>query len=108
LERRERLHGDSYNNNIIYILPKDELYSGGGYSYWYMDGLNINGTLVDTLQPDNVTSKTTNPSSIFWTNSYNYAGAAGPAPAGATGLSCGPNPAPPAAPTRTRTIPFSS
>jgi len=54
-------HGDSYNNNIIYILPKDELYSGGGYSYWYMDGLNINGTLVDTLQPDNVTSKTTNP-----------------------------------------------
>jgi hypothetical protein len=31
-------HGDSYNNNIIYILPKDELYSGGGYSYWYVYG----------------------------------------------------------------------
>ena len=79
-------HGDSYNNNIIYILPKDELYSGGGYSYWYMDGLNINGTLVDTLQPDNVTSKTTNPSSIFWTNSYNYDWGSGACSGGCNGL----------------------
>jgi hypothetical protein len=65
-------HHDGYNNNVIYILPKDALYSGGGYSAWYIPGLNNNGTPVDTLQPDNVTDRADKPSSIFWTNSYNY------------------------------------
>ena len=78
--------GDGFNNNIIYILPKDELYAGGSYSYWYISGLNYNGTRVDTLEPDNVTSKTTNPSSIFWTNSFNYNWGNGVCSGGCNGL----------------------
>jgi hypothetical protein len=78
--------GDSFTNNVIFILPKDELYSGGAYSYWYFNGLNVGGTLVDTLQPDNVTSKTTNPSSVFWTNSYNYDWGSGACSGGCNGL----------------------
>ncbi len=78
--------GDGFSNNIIYILPKDELYTGGNYSYWYFSGLNYNGTKVDTLQPDNVTSKTTNPSSIFWTDSFNYNWGNGACSGGCNGL----------------------
>jgi hypothetical protein len=79
-------HGDGFTNNVIFILPKDELYAGGGYGYWYISGLNDNGTLVDTLQPNNVTSKTTNPSSIFWTNSFNYDWGGGACSKGCNGL----------------------
>jgi hypothetical protein len=64
--------GDSFTGNVIYILPKDALYSGGAYSYWYFTGLNDNGTLNDTFQPYNVTDRADKPSSIFWTNSFNY------------------------------------
>jgi hypothetical protein len=78
--------GDHFTNNIVYILPKDALYSGGAYSYWYFSGLNVGGTLVDTLQPDNVTAKTTNPSSIFWTNSFNYNWGGGICSSGCNGL----------------------
>jgi hypothetical protein len=78
--------GDHFANNIIYILPKDALYAGQAYNYWYISGLNFGGTLVDTLQPYNVTSKTTNPSSIFWTNSFNYDWGSGICSGGCNGL----------------------
>jgi len=77
---------DSYANNIIYILPKDALYSGGGYGYWWMAGLSDGGTLVDTLQPDNVTDRADKPSSIFWTNSFNYDWGNGACSGGCNGL----------------------
>lgn len=79
-------HGDGFTNNIIYIIPKDPLYKGAGYSYWYFSGLGVGGTLVDTLQPNNVTGKGTNPSSIFWTNSYNYDWGNGICSGGCNGL----------------------
>lgn len=79
-------HGDSYTGNSIFILPKDELYKGEGYSYWYFTGLEDGSTLVDTIQPYNVTSKTTNPSSIFWVNSFNYDWGGGICTSGCNGL----------------------
>jgi hypothetical protein len=78
--------GDSFTNNIIYILPKDALYSGGGYGYWYLSGMNSGGTLFDTLQPDNVTDRADKPSSIFWTNSLNYDWGNGICSGGCNGL----------------------
>ncbi|MGA8150726.1 MAG: hypothetical protein WB952_07235 [Terriglobales bacterium] len=78
--------GDGYTNNIIYILPKDALYSGGGYGYWYFTGLNSGGTLVDTLQPANVTDRADKPNSIFWTNSLNYKWGNGICSSGCNGL----------------------
>lgn len=78
--------GDGYTNNVIYILPKDALYSGAGYGYWWMSGLNSGGTLVDTLQPDNVTDRADKPSSIFWTNSFNYDWGNGICSGGCNGL----------------------
>ncbi|HEX8816621.1 MAG TPA: hypothetical protein VF753_14075 [Terriglobales bacterium] len=78
--------GDHYTGNVIFIIPKDALYSGGGYSYWYITGLEDNGTLLDTFQPYNVTAKTTNPSSIFWVNSFNYNWGGGICSGGCNGL----------------------
>jgi len=79
-------HGDSFTNNIIYIIPKDGLYSGSGYGYWWMAGLSDSATLVDTLQPENVTDRADKPSSIFWTNSFNYTWGSGICSSGCNGL----------------------
>ncbi|MFZ0761587.1 MAG: hypothetical protein WAM69_16695 [Candidatus Sulfotelmatobacter sp.] len=79
-------HGDSFNSNIVYFLPKDALYSGSGYSYWEFNGLNIGGTKVDTLQPDNVTDRADKPSAIFLVNSYNYDWGNGICSGGCNGL----------------------
>jgi len=78
--------GDGYTGNVIFILPKDALYSGGGYSYWWIGGLNDGGTLVDTFQPDNVTDRADKPSSVFWTNSFNYDWGNGICSGGCNGL----------------------
>jgi len=63
--------GSSYSGNYVFLWPKDALYSGSGYSWWYGANLRVNGTLVDTLSPYNVTDRADKPSSIFLTNSYN-------------------------------------
>jgi hypothetical protein len=79
-------HGDSYGGNSIFMIPKDALYKGAGYGYWYFTGLEDSGTLVDTIQPYNVTNKTTNPSSVFWVNSFNYDWGGGLCSTGCNGL----------------------
>ncbi|HEY6385989.1 MAG TPA: hypothetical protein VIX91_09930 [Candidatus Acidoferrum sp.] len=79
-------HGDGYTDNSIFMIPKDALYKGAGYGYWYFTGLEDGGTLVDTIQPYNVTSKTTNPSSVFWVNSFNYDWGSGICSGGCNGL----------------------
>jgi hypothetical protein len=79
-------HGDGYTDNIIFILPKDALYSGSGYSGWEFSGLNIGGTLVDTLSPNGVTDRADKPSSIFWTQSFNYDWGSGLCSGGCNGL----------------------
>ena len=78
--------GDGFSQDIIYILPKDALYSGGGYGYWYHSGMNSGGHNVDTLAAENVTDRADKPSSIFWTNSYNYNFGNGACSGGCNGL----------------------
>jgi hypothetical protein len=50
------------------------------------NGLNFGGTLVDTIQPFNVTDRADKPSSIFWINSYNYDWGSGYCSGGCNGL----------------------
>jgi len=79
-------HGDGFTNNIVYFLPKDALYSGSGYGYWEFNGFNVGGTLVDTLQPANVTDRADKPAAIFLVNSYNYDWGGGICSSGCNGL----------------------
>jgi hypothetical protein len=78
--------GDSFTGNAIFILPKDPIYSGGGYSGWVFSSLTLGGTLVDTLQPNGVTDRADKPSSIFWTHSFNYDWGGGACSGGCNGL----------------------
>jgi len=78
--------GDGFNESIVYIIPKDAVYSGNNYGYWYFIGQSAGGHNVDTLQPDNVTDRADKPSSIFWTNSYNYNFGSGVCSGGCNGL----------------------
>ena len=61
-----------FTSNGMFFIPKDAIYAGGGFGYWEFNGINVNGTVVDTLQPYNVTDRADKPSSIFLLNSYNY------------------------------------
>lgn len=63
--------GSGFSNNYMFVIPKDPLYSGSGYSFYWFSGFNVGGTLVDTLQPATVTDRADKPSSIFLVNSYN-------------------------------------
>ena len=62
----------SFTSNGVFFIPKDAIYAGAGFGYWEFNGINVNGTVVDTLQPYNVTDRADKPSSIFLVNSYNY------------------------------------
>jgi len=62
----------SFTSNGVFFIPKDAIYAGAGFGYWEFNGINVNGTVVDTLQPYNVTDRADKPSSIYLVNSYNY------------------------------------
>jgi hypothetical protein len=78
--------GSSFSSNVIFILPKDALYTGGGYSYWQFNGLKVSSTIVDTFQPINVTDRAEKPSSILFVNSFNYNWGGGICESGCNGL----------------------
>lgn len=57
--------------NYLFTFPKDRLYAGTGYYYWYQDGFTVNGTLIDTLSPANPQGQGDHPSAEFITNTFN-------------------------------------
>ncbi|HLW83580.1 MAG TPA: hypothetical protein VKR60_00115 [Candidatus Sulfotelmatobacter sp.] len=61
----------AFINNYLFTFPKDRLYAGTGYYYWYQAGFTVNGTLVDTLSPANPQGPGDHPSAELITNSFN-------------------------------------
>ena len=57
--------------NYLFTFPKDLLYAGTGYWYWYQFGLSVGGKLVDTLSPANPEGAGDHPSAELITNSFN-------------------------------------
>ncbi len=76
----------SFIQNYMFLLPKTSLYTGAGYSYWAQYGFNVGGTLVDTIQPMNVTAASHNPAAEFMVNSYNLKFGGGQCSTGCNGL----------------------
>jgi hypothetical protein len=64
--------GSSFSGNFVFMFPKDAFYSGSGFSGWQFDGLNVGGTLVDTLEAANMTEWSDKPSTILLINSFNF------------------------------------
>jgi hypothetical protein len=61
----------SFINNYMFVLPKDAVYSGGGFGIGGYQGFTVGGTLVDTLEAYNVTDRAEKPSSVLIVNSFN-------------------------------------
>ncbi len=57
--------------NYLFTFPKDRLYAGTGYYYWYQFGFSVGGTLVDTLSPANPQGPGDHPSAELITNTFN-------------------------------------
>jgi len=57
--------------NYLFFLPKDAIYSGAGFGIGGYEGLTVGGTLVDTIEPYNVTDRAERPSSVLAMNSFN-------------------------------------
>ena len=58
-------------DNQIYFLSKSAMYAGAGFSFNIFSGPTANNTLVDTIQPANVQSRSDKPRAIFGVSSYN-------------------------------------
>ena len=78
--------GAGFSTNYVFFVPKDAIYSGAGYGYWYFFGLFANGRTVDTVQPTNVTDRADHPAAIFLVNSYNINFGGGQCSSGCNGL----------------------
>lgn len=63
--------GAGFIGNYVFFFPKDALYAGAGYGYWYFLDLEVGGADVDTIQPANMTDRSDHPDTIFLVNSYN-------------------------------------
>ncbi|HEY2105707.1 MAG TPA: hypothetical protein VGH29_07970, partial [Candidatus Binataceae bacterium] len=64
--------GASFSGNYLFLFPKDPIYNGSNFGFWFITGFNFGGTLVDTLQPANVSNSNVNhPASIFLVDSKN-------------------------------------
>jgi len=57
--------------NYVFLIPKDPVYVGGGFGVGVWFGLTDNGTLVDTLQPANMTDRSDKPAAMLMVNSFN-------------------------------------
>jgi hypothetical protein len=57
--------------NYVWTFPKDLLYAGTGYWYWYQYGFTVGGTLVDTMQPSNPVASGDRPAAEYLTNTFN-------------------------------------
>lgn len=58
-------------NNFMFLLPKDAIYTGAGFGFQFYHGFTVGGTLVDTIEPYNVTDRAERPSSVLLMNSFN-------------------------------------
>jgi hypothetical protein len=79
--------GGSFIGNYLYMFPKDELYTGGSINYSWYTNLNVSGTIMDTLQPMNITERSDRPSSVYIVSSYNINSGGGQCSSGCNGLS---------------------
>jgi len=80
------ISNNSFVGNQCDFLNKFEMYQGHGFSFNYLNNLTIGGTLVDTLQPANLSNPYEKPRAQFLIDSYNIAFSCGSSSSGCNGL----------------------
>jgi hypothetical protein len=59
-------------NNYMFLLPKDAIYAGANFSFALYQDFAAGGTLLDTIEPYNVTDRAEKPSSVLLMSSFNH------------------------------------
>ena len=68
----DRFGNSGFQDNVIWILPKDKLYSGAGFNFNFFFNLNYNGHTVDHVQPADVMSRGDQPRAEFLINTLDF------------------------------------
>ena len=63
--------GTTLINNVVLGIRKAQLLSGAAFSDWFFTGLNVNGILVDTIQPVESLGHNAGPQGEIFVNSFN-------------------------------------
>jgi hypothetical protein len=62
---------DMFIQNYVFLLPKTKVYTGATFQFWTQSGLNVSGSLVDTIQPATVFNTADKPEAVLMVNSQN-------------------------------------
>ncbi len=68
----DRFGSSGFVDDVVWILPKDKIYSGAGFSFHYFYNLNVNGTTVDHVQPADVMDRGDQPRAEFLINTKDF------------------------------------
>ena len=62
----------NFQDDVVWILPKDKIYSGAGFSYYYFYNLNFGGSTVDHVQPAEVMNRGDQPRAEFLVDTKDF------------------------------------
>lgn len=78
--------GSTLINNVVIGIRKAQLLTGAAFSGWQFNGLNVGGTLVDTIQPVESLAHNAGPQGEIFVNSFNIKWSGGNCASGCSGL----------------------
>jgi hypothetical protein len=68
----DRFVNGVFQDDVIWVLPKDKIYAGAGFSFHLFYNLTLNGTTVDHVQPADVMNRGDQPRSEFLVNTKDF------------------------------------
>jgi hypothetical protein len=81
-----QFNGGTLIGNYLFFIPNDAIYVGGGFGPVVWQNFTDNGTLVDTMQPANMTDRSDKPATVFFVNTFNIDWGGGQCFSGCNGL----------------------
>ncbi len=68
----DRFISGGFNDDVVWILPKEQIYAGGGFSFHYFYNLKLDGRTVDHVQPADVMDRGDQPRAEFLVNTEDF------------------------------------
>lgn len=70
----DRFSGNTFVDDVVWILPKTPIYSGAGFGFNFFFNFNVGGSTFDHIQPANVMNRGDQPDAEFLVNTYDFNG----------------------------------
>lgn len=68
----DRFGNSGFVDDVVWILPKEKIYSGASFSFNFFYNLNVNGTTMDHVQPADVMNRGDQPRAEFLINTKDF------------------------------------